>query len=314
MTPHFLFIFLDGFGLGPDDPDTNPLARAELPTINAILGGRRLVISSAPYHGAEASLLALDACLGVPGLPQSATGQATLLTGINISREIGYHYGPKPNPEVAKLLLSNGNLFNRLQGAGLRAELLNAYPPGYFSAIESGRRMYSAIPLAVTNAGIQLKNQADLAAGLALAADFTAIGWRTHLGLQDTPGLSIPEAGHQLGRLAYGLDFAFFEYWLSDYAGHHQDWEAAMSLLQKFDGMLSALLEKWNPKEGLVLVTSDHGNLEDLSTRRHTYNPVPALVLGAPELRNAFCQGLQSIQDIAPGIINFFHLPLDDPE
>ena len=46
----------------------------------------------------QVSLLALDAGLGVEGLPQSATGQAVLLTGVNIPAELGYHYGPKPNP------------------------------------------------------------------------------------------------------------------------------------------------------------------------------------------------------------------------
>ena len=35
---------------------------------------------------------------------------------------IGYHYGPKPNPEVAEILL-RGNLFSLMKGAGLNAAL-----------------------------------------------------------------------------------------------------------------------------------------------------------------------------------------------
>jgi len=35
-----LLLFLDGVGLGEDDPDTNPFARAEMPVLTGLLGGR----------------------------------------------------------------------------------------------------------------------------------------------------------------------------------------------------------------------------------------------------------------------------------
>ena len=38
-----LFLFLDGVGLGPDDPNTNPLAQAAMPNLSRLLNGRRLV-------------------------------------------------------------------------------------------------------------------------------------------------------------------------------------------------------------------------------------------------------------------------------
>jgi hypothetical protein len=97
-------------------------------------------------------LLALDAGLGVSGLPQSATGQATLLTGINVPAALGYHYGPKPNRAVAEIL-TNGNLFCTLQNE-VAIHFVERLPPGYFASIDSGRRLYSAVPLAVTSAGI----------------------------------------------------------------------------------------------------------------------------------------------------------------
>ena len=108
-----LFLFLDGVGLGADDPQHNPFARANLPVLQDLLDGNRLLYSAIPLESHRATLLALDACLGVPGLPQSATGQTVLLTGLNVPAQLGYHYGPKPNPEVAKYL-SDGNLFSRL--------------------------------------------------------------------------------------------------------------------------------------------------------------------------------------------------------
>jgi 2,3-bisphosphoglycerate-independent phosphoglycerate mutase len=61
------------------------------------------------------------------------------------------------------------------------------------------------------------------------------------------------------------------------------------------------------------LLTSDHGNLEDLSTRRHTANPVPALLIGAPAYRNAFATLLkgrdQDLTIVAPAILQFLAMP-----
>ncbi len=287
-----LFLFLDGVGLGKDDPATNPLAGASMPNLQSLLGGKRLLLPDQPgLETPHASLLALDANLGVSGLPQSASGQATLLTGINIPARLGYHYGPKPNPPIAEFL-RNGNVFNALRKGGRSVALLNAYPPRYFAAIASGYRIYSAIPLAAVSAGLSLKTAADLSLGTALAADFTAQGWREHLGLTDTPLLSPVKAGRRLATLASGYDLAFFEYWLSDYAGHRQDMLSACSLLETLDGVIGGLLEAWDEASGLILLTSDHGNLEDLSTRRHTHNPVPLLLIGAPHLRQTFLHNL----------------------
>ena len=66
--------------------------------------------------------------------------------------------------------------------------------------------------------------------------------------------------------------------------------------------MLSGLLSIWNDEDGLILITSDHGNIEDLSTRRHTLNPVPAIIIGNPDHRAQFSAGLSSLSDIAPAI------------
>ncbi len=135
-----LFIFMDGIGLGANNPETNPLARAKMPNLNKLLDGRSWLKEAAPFHGEYASLLAVDPAVGVIGLPQSATGQAILLTGINIPAELGYHYGPKPNPEVAAFL-KEATLFSRFVKEGKKAALLNGYPPRYFDGIDSGKRL-----------------------------------------------------------------------------------------------------------------------------------------------------------------------------
>jgi 2,3-bisphosphoglycerate-independent phosphoglycerate mutase len=302
---HFLFLFMDGVGLGKGGSDKNPFSRIQMPNLESLLDGKRLLASSAPLDNQRATLKGLDACLGVEGVPQSATGQSTLLTGVNVPQEIGRHYGPKPNPQVAEFL--NGKqIFSQLTESGYSAALLNAYLERYFEAIQSGRRLYSAIPMAVTNAGIALKTTEDLAAGQALAADFTAQGWHDHLDIQSVPILEPGQAGRQLAELAQSYDFSLFEFWLSDYAGHRQDMSAADEILTTFDSVLGGLSGAWDWDNDLALLTSDHGNLEDLSTRRHTTNRVPALVLGPTPLRKPFANSLENLSDVAPAILKLF--------
>ncbi len=301
----FLFLFMDGIGLHTADPAYNPLAKAAMPNLQTLLDGQQLVAGVAPLETDGASLLALDANLGVERLPQSATGQATLLTGVNVPQRIGEHYGPKPNPPV-RAVMAEGTVFSRLVAGGYQAALLNAYPAGYFEAINSGKRLYSAIPQAVVHADIALKTTEDLYARQAISADFTGQGWREHLGYEDSPVMEEKEAGEYLSNLATSYDFAFFEYWPSDYAGHRQNHEQANTLLESFDTVLGGLLATWPHQEGLILITSDHGNMEDLSTRRHTANPVPALVIGAPELRRKFTANLHDLADVAPAILQFY--------
>jgi bisphosphoglycerate-independent phosphoglycerate mutase (AlkP superfamily) len=74
----------------------------------------------------------------------------------------------------------------------------------------------------------------------------------------------------------------------------------AINLMETFDGILGGLVEDW--EEGLILVTSDHGNMEDLSTRRHTSADVPALVIGNKAAREEFTRDMKDLTDIAPAI------------
>jgi len=295
-----LFIFLDGIGLGTDDPETNPLARAETPYLQALLGGHKLLASAVPYEGERVSLLALDAGLGVAGLPQSATGQAVLLTGINIPAELGYHYGPKPNRGVAGYLKDGNTLFSWLRAKGKKSALFNAFPPRYFSGIASPQLLYSPIPLAYSSAGYLLFTQEYFFACRALSADFTGHGWRSMLDIADAPVMSAREAGEKLAGLARGYDFSMFEYWASDYAGHKQDMDWAVEQMEVFDGVLEGLANAWDMENDLILITSDHGNMEDLSTRRHTDAKVPGLVIGGKHRR--FADGLADLTGIAPRI------------
>jgi hypothetical protein len=295
-----LFLFLDGIGLGENNPEINPFARAVMPHLQSMLGGNTLIKSTAPFEGEDVSLLAIDPNLGVKGLPQSATGQAVLLTGVNIPAELNYHYGPKPNPEVAQYL-DGKTIFSKTVKANKTTALLNAYPPRYFDGIDSGKRLYSSIPLALTNAGMPLFTDRDYYEGRALSADFTGEGWREFLGFPEAPIFDPHTAGLKLGELAKKYDFSFFEYWASDYAGHKQDMTSAVKQLEVFDSVLAGLLESWKDEDGLILLTSDHGNMEDLSTRKHTAAHVPLLLFGSQKARDGFA-GVTDLTGVAPSI------------
>ncbi|MFQ6616345.1 MAG: metalloenzyme domain-containing protein [Fidelibacterota bacterium] len=307
----FLFLFLDGVGLGTDDPSVNPLVEARMPTLRRILGGKPLTARTAgsgPLEVDGATLWSIDARLGVKGRPQSATGQATLVSGINVPELLGRHHGPKPNGDIARIL-NEHNLFSAFTGNGAAAGFLNAFPPRYFDAIGSGLRLPGTLALAVTSAGLDLKTADDLLEGRALSADFTGQGWREDLGFPQVDLLMPYEAGRRLAGLARGYDFSLFEVWLTDYAGHRRDMKAACAILETIDGVLDGLLESWNIEEDLIFITSDHGNMEDLTTRSHTSHPVPALMIGPSQLRSRFSRGLKDLSDIAPRILSLYDLP-----
>jgi phosphopentomutase len=59
----------------------------------------------------------------------------------------------------------------------------------------------------------------------------------------------------------------------------------------------------WDIRRYLIVMTSDHGNLEDLQVRGHTRNPVPALVIGPHPARREFLDGLNDLTDFAPAIL-----------
>ena len=296
MRRHVLVLFLDGVGLGSSDPAVNPLAAADMPALRAALGGATLVADSAPRAGPHATLLSIDACLGVGGDPQSATGQAALLTGRNVPLEVGEHYGPKPNPAVAAIV-RRSSVFHEVLARGGSAALLNAYPPRYFESISSGRRLYSAIPLAASAAGVPLRSALDLQAGLALSADFTGRGWAEQPGFPPSPVLGQAEAGARLADLARSVDLSWFDFWPSDVAGHRGDMGPAIHLLDQLDAVLGGFFRAWRDGPDLAIITSDHGNLEDLAHRGHTRNPVPGLLIGPADLRAAIAPRLTSLTD-----------------
>ena len=298
---HFLFLFLDGVGIGKGDPDINPFFSVDLSYFRRIFGGipssERSVIENA-----SSSVQPSDALLGVEGLPQSGTGQTSLFTGENAARLIGMHFGPYPHSQI-RPLLEEKNIFRVLKTLGADVHFANAFPKQFFEYVEGGHRKLSATTMSCMMTGIPICNDDSLRNGDGISADITAERWRSDLGYTDIEPLSPFDAGKRLKNIALKHDFTMFEYFLTDKAGHDRNKELAESVLKNLDGLLAGLTA-----EGIdnltLLISSDHGNVEDLSVKTHTLNPSLTAVAG--EHAEFFRGKLKSILDVTPTIINLF--------
>lgn len=293
-----LLLFLDGFGLGEDDSVKNPMFSARTETLRRLFG-RIPVRGNGHYTGPNAILVPTDATLGVSGIPQSGTGQTAIFTGVNASAAIGMHSGPYPNAGVREIIAA-GNVFHRLRSAGLRVELGNAYPPILFERLARNKARRSAIMQAALSAGVRLRDVQDLTAGQAVSAmSVTNKIWRDHGA--PVPVVTARQAGLNLIRLAQLNDFTAFEYFLTDAAGHKNDPHWIMEVLSELDEFLGGILEELDLAETLLIVTSDHGNIEDASVKGHTLNPVPTILVGAQ--RNELAPQIYSLLDITPAVV-----------
>jgi hypothetical protein len=271
-------IFCDGVGIGSRDPAVNPFFRARLPTLCGLLDGELPSLHHRRARTDHTTLLPLDANLGMPGLPQSGTGQTALFTGENGARLIGKHFGPYLYSTL-KPVVAAKHVFRRLVERGGRARFANAFPQRFFEYVERRPGRLSVTTFACLHTGLPLMREQDLRSGGAVSADLTGEGWHA-LGYPDMPVIEPAEAGRRLVRLLGRHDFVLFEYWKTDHAGHSGSMAEAVASLENLDALLAGVLETLDRRQHLLLLTSDHGNLEDMSTKTHTRHPVPALMHG----------------------------------
>jgi 2,3-bisphosphoglycerate-independent phosphoglycerate mutase len=285
-----LLFFIDGLGIGTRGAH-NPLDGLE---DAAPLANFQNEESEIPFDGV---LVETDARLGVDGRPQSASGQTTILTGINAPATVGYHKQGFPNRALLDVI-NEHSVFLQLKNAGVAPiTFANTYTQRFF---ESRPRWISATTAAVEAAGLQFNQVEDLKAGRAVYQDFTN---QLLIERGESVELRTPEeAGDVLSSIVANHRFTLYEYFITDKVGHAQDREAARSVLQNLARFVRRVLSNIDLTSTTMILTSDHGNVEDLSTRSHTLNPVPSIVWGAAS--HDVANRISSLADITPAIVS----------
>jgi 2,3-bisphosphoglycerate-independent phosphoglycerate mutase len=293
-----LLIFIDGLGMGDNDPAANPLVRFDPPYFRTLFG-KPLVRDLGCVLSDNTCLVPTDASLGIPGLPQSATGQTAIFTGVNAPRHMGCHILGFPGPELAGIIAANG-IMRELAAAGMSVTSANMYTTDYMELVARRKRRHSVTTLTILGAGAPLRSLAEMAAGEAVYQDITN-EMLPRFGVEGVPPVSPAEAGRRLASLAARHRFTMFEYFQTDRQGHKNDWTEAAKIVATLDGFLTAVHEA--AKDILVLITSDHGNFEDFTTKTHTLNPVPTILFG-PGCREA-AAAIRRLTDIKPAIVAY---------
>jgi bisphosphoglycerate-independent phosphoglycerate mutase (AlkP superfamily) len=285
-----IFIFIDGFGIGANDKEKNPLVISKIPCFD--------------YLFENSYVIPTDACLGVPGLPQSATGQTTIFTGVNASRVLGRHLHGQPTFSLKRIINQN-NLFKELIARGLKVTNANVYREEYIAKIidpEERRFRPSVTTVMSLSAGIDLRTVEDYKSGNGIYHDITGKVLKDG-GYVDKTILP-QEAAERLYKISRAYDFTLFEYFMTDVIGHKSDMNLAVEAIELLDRFIGKLIELVDLNEDIIYITSDHGNIEDVSVKTHTLNKVPTIIIDKlPE--NADIR-IESLADIMPSILKMF--------
>ncbi|HLA63356.1 MAG TPA: hypothetical protein VK610_02940 [Rhodothermales bacterium] len=296
-----VLVFLDGVGLGAADPAVNPLT-APRPAFARLAGGHAWTADAPTLALPTHVFRPVDATFGVDGLPQSGTGQAALFGGFDAPTLAGRHFGPYP-PSKVRPTLAETNMFSRLLRAGTPVEELafaNAFPERYFRYVEAleakGKQRRTATTFCCAAAGVRLRTRDDFERGDAIAADLAGASWPEARALTPT---TPAESGRCLARITAQHRLTLFEFWLTDKAGHSRDRPRADEVLDALDFFLKGLLDAMGD-DTLLVISSDHGNLEDLSTKTHTRNPVPLIAYGPGSF---LFNRAHTLADVTPALV-----------
>jgi hypothetical protein len=277
-------LFIDGVGVGPADAAINPLTDGEW-LVSQFADGRGTAL---PRSGTRHDV---DTTFGVAGRPQSASNQTAIFTGLRAPELIGEHVLGYPTKPLARLI-AEASIVKTLRAVGRAVTFANAYPVTYLDTLGLARRpgalgrfevspalkrrmKPSASTLAFAAAEVPLRTFDDAVAGAGLTHDID--GELANRRAFPVPRRTPEEAAAVFWSLAE--DFTLFEHYLADEAGHAQDRAAATRALETFDRFAREVV-RLMPDDAQVLICSDHGNVEDLSSRSHTTNPVAVLSFG----------------------------------
>jgi 2,3-bisphosphoglycerate-independent phosphoglycerate mutase len=284
VQPQVLLIFVDGLGLGPANPETNPIHDGACPALERFL---------------REHAVPMDVTMGVRGVPQSATGQTALFTGVNAAQAVGRHVEGFPGARLRKIVEEHG-ILGVLLRRGLRATFANAY---FVDDVETvrARGIMSVTTVAMLGATGDVRNKSCMERNEAVYHDFTreTLRERGYAG----PLVAPAEAAQHLLAIAREHELTLFEHFLTDHAGHRLEPTAIRRVLSRLDEFLATILQS-RPANLDVVLTSDHGNIEDATQRGHTTNPVPFAAVGphAGSLKAA----VRAITDVTPALLSLW--------
>ncbi len=288
-----LFFFVDGLGYRDPAPD-NPVTPEVCPTLFRLM------------HDPDTARV--DACLGVPGLPQSATGQATLYTGKNAAQAMGRHMEGFPGPTL-RALIEEGNLMQELCRRKLRCKFADGYVAEHVPDIRLQRfkSVTTVMSLSCPDDVFLLRD--DILNNRAVFHDITreSLVPRGYTG----PVLTPSQAAEQLMQIALGNDFTLFEYFMTDITGHTLSMKDATHTLRTLDAFLTPIVEMAAGTGLLFILTSDHGNIEHMGVSTHTTNQVPLIAKGPHA--NKITRGATSLLDVTPRLLQLFATPALTP-
>lgn len=130
------------------------------------------------------------------------------------------------------------------------------------------------------------------------------------------PEMSAPEVTDKLvAAITSGeYDLIIANYANPDMVGHTGSMPAAIKAAETIDAALARLEKAVTEMDGVMLITADHGNLEEMLDRssgqahtQHTTNPVPLLLVGPRT--DAYGLNDGRLCDIAPTLLHFLELP-----
>lgn len=271
-------LFIDGVGLG-DSAEYNPWYTKETLEIRKLLWGNPLTREAIGSYGENQVLLSIDACLQVPGIPQSATGQATIFTGRNASKAMGQHQSGLPGTRLKEWIQQQNHLYYQIRSMGKSVTFANSYTPDFYERPATKRGLLSVTTILAKSLDEPLRTYDDLLDRNAVYHDLTREFLQNRL--PSVPLISPEQAAEDFIRLGTNKDVVVHEFFLSDQAGHKyrkipqlMDW-----VIPTYDRFLGYVVSGLRAEDWLILV-SDHGNSEDLRISTHTENRVPLLLIG----------------------------------
>jgi hypothetical protein len=306
-----IFMFLDGVGVG-EATDRNPIYVAKAKYLPFYTGAMALPDGT--------PVKSIDPLLGVEGMPQSGSGQTSLYTGVNIPALIGEHKSSYPT-RAMRVVIKEKNILSLLKRKGLDAVFLNAYPVyshlftgGHIEIKPTGechfsdqfpslfKRRISTTTCMIVCSDQKPFSEKDIRAERAVFQEYSN-RWLIDKGL-DVPEFSPEKAAEIIYNASRSRDFLLYEYFQTDLYAHRHSFKEQVELVKNLDRLMSKLFSLLDPETDTLLLTSDHGNLEDNTTKTHTLNPVPLITWGpnSKELRNK----IQNLTDVTPTIVSFY--------